>query len=621
MQVCLLLRSRNLTLAMCVQAYSDLWVSPRQGKPSAFTISEGHSPASVLRFLDLLSRTDPTLPGLSSLSLPCAIPTAEAANRLCSVLLHHSKLEAIYMPRLSCEACGPFPPAATVFRTLPQLTGITSLTLSSPCLPVTPTDAVTEAAAEAVQAMAAAISTLPRLSHFHLSSTPSAPPPHSATNGRSSRRSTASGTSPAPKRRKIAACMRQGGGAATPPSLDPVIAALSTAPSLTALKFTLPSAALGYPLPCSGIRGQFCTLQQLTYESTDRVDRGGAEGPPPGMEVLDTSGVRLAGLTRLDYANASSDHGEDCGSLRRMLAAAALHPALKEVEIRLGKPFSENTTSGFELDVHFPTALEDVTVCVERGMTEAVAQVLQSGLRSLADSAYRMTLELHSRFSERQLEGVQHVATALPPLATFTSLQELDICVDVQPTDINDQTKALCHAILAQPLQPLRLLTSLCIHMPAQACVPLSLVAKQLQEMGQLQTLAIGGFEHGGSPDLRSCVAPLTALDYLHVNVRPVTADFVRAWANTVAAMPQIVQSNLCSCDVPVLNPSADNECYADVDWFRGLLDLPSRGRYDVQCHNGETPKGELEAVRQQLVDRGARVSGFPGHISFENDC
>lgn len=161
-------------------------MSPNHGGGRiSYTLRQHYAPADVLNFLRLLASTDPTLPGFAFLSVLCDIPTAEAADLLCAVLRHHPALEELELLRLPWAPCGSSPPAAIAFRALPQLTAITSLTLSAPCLPRSLTEGAAEAAAEAVQALAAAISALPRLHAFHLRSL--APEEHQ-TRGRPGRR-------------------------------------------------------------------------------------------------------------------------------------------------------------------------------------------------------------------------------------------------------------------------------------------------------------------------------------------------------------------------------------------------------------------------------------------------
>lgn len=594
-----------------MQAYADLWVSPAQGgKPHPFTISNCHTPESVLSFLSLLSRTDAALPSLSSLSLPCAISTTEAADRLCSVLRHHRALEELEAVHLSFAPVGFSTPAAIVFRALPPLTGITALTLSAPCLPPSPADAATEAAAEAVQAMAAAIFALPQLQEFYLGSIASQPPQHGDADGTS----TADGPAFTLKRRRLASCMGFSGRAATPPSLDPIIAALSTSPSLTSLSFVIPAIAFGRPLPCSGICGPFHTLRWLAYEGSDRVDAGGDGRAPLGMEILDTSGSRLPALTYLTLTNKSSACADDCGSLRRLLAAAPLLPALEAVVVRMGNSCVSNS---LELDVCSCSAPR-VSVRLECGITAQVAKVLQSYLPSLAESALTLKVRLQN-YSDKSIAGVEHVAPILPPLATFTSLQELDFDVNMFSDYI--RVKTLCCDVLSQPLQPLRLLTSLCLSVPFFMCMPLGIVEKQLQGMTQLRHLNVGVFKLGGADELYGCFAPLTALTRFVLYVLPVyeddvrvTKDDVRAWARAVCAMPQLKEASFEACEQ---GHGMINSNLADIDWFRGLLELPSWGTYWVSCDSEETPEGELEAVRQQLIDRGADVADRLQYISF----
>lgn len=106
-----------------------------------------------------------------------------------------------------------------------------------------------------------------------------------------------------------------------------------------------------------------------------------------------------------------------------MLAAAAIHPALDAVDVRLEKPRRKRFRSGFELRAYADAAPEAVTVRVERGMTEEMAQVLQSRLPSLVESAHTLHIDGYGPGGSRLLEGVEHVAPALPPVATMTSLQ------------------------------------------------------------------------------------------------------------------------------------------------------------------------------------------------------
>eukprot|EP00892_Ulva_mutabilis_P007302 jgi/Ulvmu1/4944/UM205_0006.1 len=104
------------------QAYADLWVA---SKSKAFTIPEDTSQAQAL--LSLLSCTDPALPRPSSLTVRCPITIADA---LCDALTHHSSLTNLHIARLSWQPRLHSTAAARVFRTLPQLTALTALSLS-----------------------------------------------------------------------------------------------------------------------------------------------------------------------------------------------------------------------------------------------------------------------------------------------------------------------------------------------------------------------------------------------------------------------------------------------------------------------------------------------------------
>lgn len=182
---------------------------------------------------------------------------------------------------------------------------------------------------------------------------------------------------------------------------------------------------------------------------------------------------------------------------------------------------------------------------------------------------------------------------------------------------------SVCDAVVSQPLASFTHLTKLHLIMPAAADMQLHVLTRSFAVMPQLQAVRIDGFQHGGASELEACFAPrgsdLTTLTCLRLAVWPVTAEVVRVFVRLAWAMESLGKATLKSGDGQECDPAAscENHMYAAVDWCQGLLDLPSRGYYECVCRNEVTPESELEAVKQQLIARGARIKGQFEVISF----
>lgn len=258
-------------------------------------------------FLSFLSRTSRPSKRLKELKVQEAI-SPSAAIVLYEALLYHSPLSSLQLTNMKPGA------ASYALPGIYHSSHLTSLTLCNPL----------EEAADAqtvIYNLAFTIAHLPGLAqaHLQLMTTSSAP----------------SAETPPTKLPRLAAP-----GQPLPPiSFDPVIQALSAAPSLTSLTLTCEvnsetryefngapyTAQTSFPIPCSGITGPFSALQELQVQL-----RGKSQDPSVCNYMLPTS--PLPALTKLQFP---STYWE--GAEQALVECLPTQPSLRHAIIKLGR--------------------------------------------------------------------------------------------------------------------------------------------------------------------------------------------------------------------------------------------------------------------------------------------
>eukprot|EP00892_Ulva_mutabilis_P004007 jgi/Ulvmu1/1979/UM012_0141.1 len=563
--------------------------------------------------LALLARTTPASPGLTSLTIS-RVTTPATAALLCQALLHHTSLSHLDLSWLSWRPTDGAPSAGTVYSTLPQLSGLTSLVITASLWHKQDLTAISAT----TRALVAALSALPALASVHLHASPSDACEgfrRKALQSRSSGLASFGGTADLTcKRRRVAQCI----GRPEAPSLDPIIAALSTAPALTALRLSCILAAPADQWPCSGILGPFTSLRHL------HVGLRGAHTAPEAL----VPAHRLYAISPLPALHtltfASSRDCTNCLPLTEMLASAAQQPSLAHIQLLPGHPPSDEMghagprcatqQSPLSLTLH-------VSVLEEKaGVENVVSRLAQlERLHSL-----RLVLDMTGPTGSPPALS----ETALRPLSCLQQLRDLRVVV--APATSTDSTGAVLRTLWGAPLRALgAALTALTLDFGHTRCMHAHVLREHLPWLTGLESLCLKGVHCQAADELSACMAPLTRLTELDVAAAPVDSALVRCFAECAGLMPQLQRACLRSCAGDPPRPMLGTRCvpppgsgsplrHAAADWVEGLPHLPGRGSFEFGVVSAEVTLEECTAVRQELLGRGACVSEDCRQIGFQ---
>lgn len=549
-------------------------------------------------FLSLLARTTPTSSTLQQLCLANTVAMASTAELLSHALVHHSAISSLNlrMALISSEPSFPGAVAAPVLHALPRLSGLSSLHLSL----AIPNKHHAVATIADVQALTAAISSLPRLAYFYMDTSLDDIDSSAA-------------RIPSPRKRPrllhIPAV-----GCGDNPSLDPVIAALSTAPSLTYLHLGThvhePGSLL---IPCTGITGPFASLRciELSYsqarpgeklEGCDfdvdgRIDSAAAI-PVSSLPALKSIGLEICGVDfRAPFVNSAMRQVHGLPAACACITLNRVRPSsLDDIETNIA---SLRGLSSLNLELHPCKWLHASTV---QAAVRGIAQL--TALTALTVLLPGMGEDSDTDDSDDDL-GV--LDTVLQPLESLRELCELRFESKLELADNAGDEGA--HVQLAMPLSSLTQLTQLDMlgHVPPYGAHEL---AHQLTWLTGLRVLKVV-FEQRSVEDVRVCLSKLTALTRVCVEVRPIDGALVRVLAECFGLMPGLQNAEYTSFD------TNSTEDVAAVDWVLGLLHLPPWGTY---CYTGIFPPRkhkDFDAVKQQLRGRGAIVCDSLCDIDF----
>lgn len=573
---------------MVLQAYVDAIVETGEVK-----VGSSHEDKQVQTILSHIARTAPTSSGLRTLTVDASILTSSTAALLAHSLLHHaSSLTTLHMPFLACVASNHSHPAEAAFSSLCRLSLITSLKLGC----ISPCTFSGGGGAETVEALAASISRLPNLTTFTL---------HNM-NISTAASAVTEAAPPANKRRRV--CRAAGGR--PPVSLDPVIAALSTAPALTLLTLSFErDSTTTLPLPCSGIAGPFSSLRRLRLtvqsdanlpDATIAADRS----------VLPTA--LLPDLRCLDvHFNASAIEPE--------FSLAIVNSVMQQVELRelqvflchLPEPAAAAIEHGFgrlcnlsNLSVWFGCDVSSTTASVRAAAAGFAALPALTRLELCAldacvffdDGGEALVLE-------------EDVQCMLQPLAAAVGLR--DLRCDFKEYPGAGLSYAAVDALVHMPLRALTRLTRLEVRVEGDSIAAGDL-APQLRVLTGLQRLRLTGVTHSAAGQLQGCLERLVHLTHLHLSLQPVSEQVLKVIGGCLGAMTGLTRLKLSSC-------ARDRwpHFLADSDWVQGILHMPRRGTYEFYCQTEEIEDEVYEDIRRQVAERGGRADEYCMNVEY----
>ena len=572
-----------------MQAYADMLVA----STSSLTIGRIYMGRRQLNtLLSLLARTGPCSSPFRSFHMRQPIECPGTAALLHDALCHHTSLSSLSLEKVSCSHQGGTSPALAVLPALPHLPRLTSLDLSLLTADPSATEATASTAAT-LEALAAAVTALPHLGTFAIA-VEYMHPEYSRNNTR--------------KRQRIDTATSKN----ATPSLDPVIAALSSRPALTRLGIKFESRKQP-TITCSGICGPFPALQDLDI-SMDAGYGDGDWGIAGGRTFHPLPLSSVSALTTLSICFGVDDLERRC--TKAVIDAAAQQPALRALILSV-QSIAESSLLQLEASLG---ALEQLrSLRVELGDS---CEFSPHGLRALVNGISHvpkltcLDFYLEQMFLERSEDGQAGEPSSnqmFAPLRRLTQLQTL--CYDYAcKIDDPHPLWQVNDAFVADALQERQLLTSLSLCFRVEE-VSLHMIVPRVSVLTRLQSLVVHGLIYEGVHHVRECLSPLTGLASLDLSLRPFDAALVRCVGECAAGMPGLMSCSLRSGD---LNPDNDYESeYAARDWLQGLLHLPSHGAYTFAVENEAIPAFEYEAMQEELERRGAKVYDSCQRISF----
>ena len=590
-----------------MQAYFDMLVATSSNLVIQLADDAKHD---MNAYMSLLAHTAACSPPLRGLSIYTAVHSPSTAGLLADALLHHCSICSLSLPYLPCIGNTENPAANIVLHALPRLSHLTclKLTLLTPTFPDEQT-ATSMASAHStrsvLQALAAAVGALVHLTDLELCTMHAAEQlPQTGDD---------SAEASPHKIRKLAieeASCRLLGGV---PTLDPVVAALSTAPALTqlSLSFTYPHNTTG--LPFSGIRGPFNALRNLIL-GTCFLFNGLSWHPTAAGTLLPPS--PLPALTALSFHSGSSSR--EVSHIADVLDGASHQSALRCMELHMrAVPDAALPPLGARLGLL--SMLHTVSL-----FFGDKSRASQRGVRALAEGLAQLTsltsllLSFEHACPERAAE-VGVTAAAVPddssamlrPLSSLPRLQHMCFSCDV---DCTVPIPGLNRALLDCPLHALCQLTHLDMNFNFNE-VEVASVRHHVPTLTQLQHLNAAGLRCNDAEDVRASLAPLTQLTYLRLSIMPVDAALVRCIGECASLMHGLQECCVRSCD---LRCDDEDVCeFAHADWLQGLVYLPGWGRYEFHVSNDAVPDCVLRAVARQLESRGAAVTPSCCTVSF----
>lgn len=592
---------------MHMQDYFNMRVMSKD--VGALTISP-HENDSVSRVchasLALLLGTAPARPGLHSLHISGGVFNSASAALLSHALLNHSCLSHLSAPTLSWKPAAFAPsPAEAIYTILPQLSHLTSLTLSIAACASTP-NSITIAT---IRSLASAISALPALASLVLSRVSAKV--SSNTCGTIDR--AAHGDERVVKRRRHTRYI----GRPEVLTLDPVIAALSTAPALTALCLTCSQTMPSQNIPCSGIAGPFSSLCRLHlhFQAPDDYSRNVKRRLSPSNRI-----VHIAPMPALQSVTLSARHPFDKGDalVSTIISSAAQQPALTALRLELGRTcpsdsFHEAPAAQFQSSMS-----DEQLVKVDAAWLPTPAR-LHALVSELARLTRLHSLELQVVDHQLRLKGAasDHHPSMLQPLLGLQKLQ--DLCLRFEgPKKGRADTMML--ALLAAPETALSKLTALSFRFEGSIHTAVVLSPK-LPQLTALRRLSLWGLRCEAMKEVLASLRTSPQLEELEVVLQPVDGAVVRWFAEFAAQMPQLCVGRLGSSQTGPAEHVGKSygPRFAMPDWIEGLLHLPGRGKFVIDVENGQVMEGALAVVREALESRGARVSRDCRQVEFQS--
>lgn len=414
-------------------------------------------------------------------------------------------------------------------------------------------------------------------------------------------------------------------------SLDPVIAALAAAPSLTRLALATTEALDALPVHCSGLRGAFAALHELDLQltCTTELPNLAAQLWPLPLTPLHVQFVHVQIWTR------GKTRKRDCaGRVVDIFPTLAGHPNLTHLHLEVGV----HGTAARALD-GLDAGLQHLRHCNVSKLNLGLSCVSDFHWQSHTARALGVGIAHMTALKELKLCVPEDCGSASPPagegLLTGRAGEELLVQEGQQMKDMNiyfdasgsEDASSAYHFPLALFLHLTRL------DMRFRHGCQVRYLRQQLPLLTRLECLTLHHVRCNGARSLEATLGPLTRLTRLVVEIQECECALVRCLGRCASRMPGLDTLELHTCvwfrkDSPDGSMgsadddhfggddhSADDDDYSDPEpvteeWVQGLLDLPSWGHYKIVnfLRLGGPDEDEVAAVREKLVARGAQV-------------
>lgn len=386
--------------------------------------------------MSVLSRTSKPSKGLSKLSIFSPISPSTAAVVALALLHHQTSINSLELPSLAPQAM------INILPAISQLSQLTYMQLNFRHYTLRHPTAVHENQSterDTIDALAKTISKLPSLASFTFETMTLPSPAYS----------------PTPPPRKLP---RLASAGSTPPavSLDPVIKALASAPSLTSLALSCATASEDLaPVACSGIKGPFLRLEQLNIRLCKFLLPYTVNLPlcPIFLPVSP-----LPALSSLRFENEATSAAEVA-----LVPGLLQQTALKSAVIQF-HDLDRHTTGILSTGMQALTALAHLHVSFSQNLAtspDLVHKVIQGiaqlqGLTRLDIVVPKIDMDNHAGWSQAHVDE-----TLMTPFSRLASLKELSCRFDVHSDTITDPGGMPGESLVAHVLPVLTQLTYL----------------------------------------------------------------------------------------------------------------------------------------------------------------